>query len=375
MYTAMCRDAFHFFQATPTLFYQDNDFQTTHATSPLVWLCGDLHLENVTAYLAEDGYTSLDINDFSEALLAPCAVDILRLLTSLFVAAPLLDFSADVTHQLAMYFIASYGHTLREGSPRQVNLFQARGPLQIKLDKMARRSRREWVARFTRQHKSERYLYLDQVHLFPLADTERDALWQWLSLNLAAQGGYTLRDVAWWQPGPGKLARNCFAVLAETSLGQLELLELQEALPPVGAPTIKLRQPDWTNPATRVVRLHQMLQAHASPPLWIQPGPANDWYIGRLLQPPDKGIRLGAPYIHSEKQMHQFLGLLGQLTASAHLRGSGQPGTAAVEELKVFGADIPQLTDYVSKAAAYALQVRDDYHQFASDCQAGWPGV
>ncbi len=369
----MCRDAFHFFQATPTLFYQDNDFGHAHTAGPRVWLCGDLHLENVTAYLAEDGYTSLDINDFSEALLAPCAVDILRLLTSLFLAAPLLNFSPDVTHQLANHFIASYAHTLREGSPRQVNLFQVRGPLEKKLDKMARRSRREWVARFTRRDKSERYLYQDHVHLFPLPETDRYTLWPWLLTGLAAQGHYTLRDIARWQPGPESLARNDYAALVETLTGQLELLELKETLPPTGAPYINVQQPAWANPATRVVRLYQMLQAHVSPTLWIQPGPANDWYTGRLLQPPDKGIRLGAPYIHSDKQMRQFLGMLGQLTASAHFRGSGQPGTATIEELQAFGADIPRLADYVSQAARYALHVCDDYHQFVSAWRAGGP--
>ncbi len=369
----MCRDAFCFFQATPTLFYQDNDFGHAHTGGPRVWLCGDLHLKNITSYLASDGYTSLDINDFSQALLGPCSVDILRLLTSLFVAAPLLDFTPEVTRRLANHFIDTYAHTLREGNPCQVNLHTVRGPLEKKLDKMARRSRREWIARFTRRDKSERYLYLDQTHLFPLAETERDSLWQWLAPSLATQGGYTLRDVAWWQPDPGSQARNCFAVLVETSTGQLELLELQEALPPVGAPYIKPRQPAWTTPATRVVRLHQMLQAQASPTLWTQPGLANDWYTGRLLQPPAKGIWLGPPYIHSAKQMRQFLGLLGQLTASAHLRGSGQAGTAGINELMAFGAYIPQLAEYILKAETYALQVGDNYHQFVNACQAGWP--
>ena len=43
---------------------------------PAILQCGDLHLENFGAYQTDDGEFRFDINDFDEALVAPCSLDL-----------------------------------------------------------------------------------------------------------------------------------------------------------------------------------------------------------------------------------------------------------------------------------------------------------
>src|SRR5712671_315 len=59
--------------------------------APLVWVCGDLHLENFGSFHGDDGRANFDVNDFDEAALAPASWDLARLLTSLHLAEKLPD--------------------------------------------------------------------------------------------------------------------------------------------------------------------------------------------------------------------------------------------------------------------------------------------
>jgi uncharacterized protein (DUF2252 family) len=51
--------------------------------SPSIWICGDVHLGNFGIYEAEDARLRFDLNDFDEAGIAPCLLDLLRLLAAL----------------------------------------------------------------------------------------------------------------------------------------------------------------------------------------------------------------------------------------------------------------------------------------------------
>ncbi|MGH8526080.1 MAG: DUF2252 family protein, partial [Gammaproteobacteria bacterium] len=51
--------------------------------SPSIWICGDVYLGNFGIYEAEDAGLRFDLNDFDEAGIAPCLLDLLRLLAAL----------------------------------------------------------------------------------------------------------------------------------------------------------------------------------------------------------------------------------------------------------------------------------------------------
>src|SRR5580658_4954862 len=77
-YSMMADNSFRFFRGTCHLFYEDLAKKDQKIASPLVWACGDLHLENFGSYKGENGLAYFDINDFDEAALAPGGRDLAR---------------------------------------------------------------------------------------------------------------------------------------------------------------------------------------------------------------------------------------------------------------------------------------------------------
>ena len=55
------------------------------------WIAGDMHVENVGAYRADDDTVVFDLNDFDDASVGPWRLDVLRLLTSVQLASLSLD--------------------------------------------------------------------------------------------------------------------------------------------------------------------------------------------------------------------------------------------------------------------------------------------
>jgi uncharacterized protein (DUF2252 family) len=85
-YDLMSENPFRFFRGTCHLFYEDLAAAKPLPLSPLAWTCGDLHIENCGSFRGENGLVYFDLNDFDEALLAPAAYEVVRLVTSIFVA-------------------------------------------------------------------------------------------------------------------------------------------------------------------------------------------------------------------------------------------------------------------------------------------------
>ncbi|MFM6271696.1 MAG: DUF2252 family protein, partial [Dolichospermum sp.] len=75
-------DPFYFFRGTCHLFYEDLSENSGMNLAPLTWICGDLHLENFGSYKGNNRLVYFDINDFDEAVIAPCTWEIVRFITS-----------------------------------------------------------------------------------------------------------------------------------------------------------------------------------------------------------------------------------------------------------------------------------------------------
>ena len=71
-YKAMRPDVFAFYRGTCHLFYEDWPANTSLDNAPPVWICGDLHIQNLGSYKADSRLVYFNINDFDESALAPC---------------------------------------------------------------------------------------------------------------------------------------------------------------------------------------------------------------------------------------------------------------------------------------------------------------
>src|SRR5271156_3959987 len=85
-YSVLREGIFRFYRGTAHLFYEDLAKEKSFAKGPKTWICGDLHLENYGTYKGDNRLVYFDINDFDECVLAPIALEALRLITSIYVA-------------------------------------------------------------------------------------------------------------------------------------------------------------------------------------------------------------------------------------------------------------------------------------------------
>src|ERR1700729_2964348 len=104
-YRIMADNAFSFFRGTCHLFYEDLSGHNQIPFSPPGWVCGDLHLANFGSYKGDNRLVYFDMNDFDEGLLAPVALEVLRMITSIFTGCESLGIHQRETEQIAALFL------------------------------------------------------------------------------------------------------------------------------------------------------------------------------------------------------------------------------------------------------------------------------
>ena len=112
----MQNDAFAFLRGSAHLFYEDWPQDSSLNAAPLAWLSGDLHFENFGSYKGDNRLCYFDINDFDEAALGPCSLDLTRFLCSLLVGAQTLGVEQAQAFQLCENFLDAYCRGLAEES-------------------------------------------------------------------------------------------------------------------------------------------------------------------------------------------------------------------------------------------------------------------
>src|SRR5215468_10545958 len=111
-YELMRANSFAFLRGTCHLFYDDESGIASLDAAPLAWICGDLHPDNFGSYKAENRLAYFDVNDFDEAVLAPCLWDPARFATAILVGAPLVKINETQAAALAELFIGTYAERL-----------------------------------------------------------------------------------------------------------------------------------------------------------------------------------------------------------------------------------------------------------------------
>ena len=330
------------------------------------WVCGDLHLENIGSYRAANGLTYFDINDFDEAQLAPCTVDLARLVTSLLVAAHDWRIPAKVTHSLAWRLIQAYKQRLLRGKPQSIERLTAEGALKRFLEQVDKRSPSALLNRYTQRHGRHRHLIRDGKRLLELNPTETQTVWPWLESWLAHYGDWRLRDLAFRVAGTSSLGLARYAALVQTPKGKYKLLDFKAVPAPAGAAYWVEWQPEWPNAATRVAILQERLQD--VPPKYLQPlvSQGGSSLVMRSLQPQADRLNLELNVLPNVKRLGALLETVAQLLASAHLRSGGRQSSAITDELMSFASADGWDAELLEQAKQYAQRVGRDYKQFCN---------
>jgi uncharacterized protein (DUF2252 family) len=374
-YTMMAESSFRFFRGTCHLFYEDLKPASLPA-SPLVWVCGDLHVENFGSYKGDNRIVYFDLNDFDEAVLAPAAWELVRMITGILIALDALKIKQSEALQMANLFLNKYAAMLANGKQRYIEPPIAKGIVKAFLKQVEDRKQKELMFRHTvKTAKGIRFL-LDNQRFFKISKPEKKALIKelekWLKYN---RKGYLkncdVLDVCFRVSGTGSIGLKQYVFLLENKNipNKYLLIDMKQAIASSLQPYLKNVQPAWDTDADRVISIQERMQ-NVSPALLSTIIFKEDSYVLKELQPMEDKIDF-AIIRDDYKDLGLIMEDMAMLTASAQLRSSGRQGSAIADKLIDFGKDIEWQQPVLDYAIRYSKQVRKDYAAFLKDYKKG----
>ena len=366
-YQAMRSDIFAFFRGTCHLFYEDWPADSPLNQAPLVWICGDLHLENFGSYKGNNRLVYFDINDFDEAVLAPCTWDLARFLTSVVIAARTLGVNQPEAVCLCNSFLDAYTAALAKGQIRWVETETAEGMVKDLLESLKERRRKDFLNKRTVEKKGKRRLLIDNKRTRPISDAQRTAIQAAMSEWTATQREpdfFKVLDVAGRIAGTGSLGMARYVVLIEGkgSPNQNYLLDLKQERPSSLTPYLKYPQPQWQSEAARIVTIQQWVQG--TPPALLGVIRLDgESYRLRELQPLEDKVSLHL-WNGKLRRLEKVMMVMGKIVAWDQLRSGGRQGSAIADELMQWATDSQWRSALIDYAQTYLTQVEEDYRAF-----------
>jgi len=369
-YARMRTSPFVFLRGTCHLFYKRLPKGSVLDGSPRAWICGDMHLENFGTYKGDNRLIYFDINDFDEACLAPCLFEMIRLLSSVLVAAADLKLSRAEALALCHTAIDSYAAALRFGKARWIEEETAEGMVGELFAALHQRSRVDHLNRRTELKGKKRALRMDGKKALPVTDETRSKVTAFMHDFARREPNpafYEIIDVARRIAGTGSLGVDRYVILVEGkgSPDGNYLLDMKLALPSATEPNVKTPQPKWKSEAERVVAIQQRDQVVSQAFLHAvefekQP------YVLRGLQPSEDRVVLES-WNGKLPRLETVVRTMAELVAWAHFRSSGRQASAIADDLIAFGEDTKWQLPLIDLATQCEAQVVSDWREY---CEA-----
>lgn len=371
---AMRDNPFSFLRGTAHLFHQRMAELGINPGGPTAWICGDLHLENFGTYTASNGLTYFDINDFDECALAPCTWDILRLATSILIAAPLYGIRRPAALSFATRAVTAYQSELASGKPRWIERKTAEGVVGALMDTLRHRDPEKFVQKRTTNKRAET-LDTSSPKMQPVTSKpEREQVRAFVDSRTVGVKGpqaYKFLDVAYRIAGTGSLGIRRYVVLVSSAEDESRkrLLDLKVALPSSAALFSPAAQPQWTNEAQRVVAVQNLAQV--LPPALLQAVSFDGGaFVFKELQPTSDRLDLDVVAKDAD-EFGATIHTMAALTAWAHLRAAGRLTSANADDLVAFAQDKTIGKNLMQAAQRLEQVTRDDWANYCAAYDAG----
>lgn len=371
-YAGMAESLYRFFRGTNHIFCEDYADSKTTPHAPLAWICGDLHLENFGSFKSDNRLVYFDLNDFDDAILAPATHELVRFITSIFIAFETLQIEQKKALHMAELFLKKYSSVLASGKANYLERQTATGIVANFLDVVSRRKSKnvlqkkaalledEWrlLVDNKKHHKLDRKLKSDlHTHLT-----------HWLKHDEHSPYNYKILDIVFRVAGTGSLGLKRYMALLKSSNDNGDkyiMVEMKQAAPSPVKLNALIKQPKWPSEAERVIGIQKRMQNH-SPALLSATVFKDESFIVEELQPTRDSIDfnlIGSNY----RDMCQVIDDMAMLTASAQLRSSGRQGSAITDDFITFGNNSKWQSNIINSAIEYSHQIKLDYLHFLSD--------
>ncbi|MGZ5237441.1 MAG: DUF2252 family protein, partial [Caldimonas sp.] len=237
-YRAMRASAFAFLRGSCHLFYDRLPRSGLFKSAPLTWCCGDLHLENFGSFKADNRLVYFDINDFDQSALAPASWDLIRMVSSLRVAADNVTIRKSEGERVCALFVESYASAIALGKSYWVERDTAEGLVRSLLDGLRTRQRAAFLKTRTEFKGKKRLLRVDGTKALPSTEQQRAAVNDFMTAFALTQPRpdfFRVLDVARRVAGTGSLGVDRYVILVEGRGGPdgNYLLDLKHATPSV----------------------------------------------------------------------------------------------------------------------------------------------
>jgi uncharacterized protein (DUF2252 family) len=367
-YEAMAENAFRYFRGTCHLFYEDIAAGKPLPVSPLAWICGDLHLENFGSFRGENGLVYFDLNDFDEGLLAPAAYEVVRLVTSIFIAFDTLKIGSAEALHMAQLYVRSYCCTLQNAKAISIDPRIAKGILCDFLSSAEKVRERDILKKRTVSKKKRMILSLEDERHFKLDKKLRQELrthiQDWIATSSDGPYHYKVISSVFRLAGTGSIGvkRYLFLLKSTNTKNKYLLLDMKQSRPSSVLPYIEVQQLAWENDAQRITAVQRRMQ-NVPAALLSTTIFRDEAYVIQELQPVKDAIKFKL-LADDYRGMYQVISAMGELTASAQLRSSGFQGSGNMDDLVAFGKDESWQEPLIAYAKAYALKVKKDHRAF-----------
>jgi len=374
-YEAMAQNAFRFYRGTCHLFYEDLSNAAPLPLSPVTWICGDLHIENYGSYKGDNKLVYFDMNDFDEALLAPAAYELARMITSIFISFDALDIEAEKALKMAQLYLKTYSATLAKGKAISIDPRTAKGIVCDFLTAADKSTEKELLKKITVIKKKKLMLSLENEHHFKLDKKLRQELAahvnEWIANSNDGPYNYQVKGVIFRMAGTGSLGvkRYLFLLKSTTTKNKYLLVDMKQAEPSSVQPYVDVQQLQWETEAERVITIQKRMQ-NVSSSLLSTTVFRGDAYVIQQLQPVKDTFDFNL--LKDEyRDIYQVIDDMAALAASAQLRSGGIQGSSIIDDLSAFGKSDEWQEAIIDYCTKYARKIKLDYQQYLNDYKKG----
>ncbi len=374
-YEAMAENIFRFYRGTSHLFYEDMSKVTDLPASPHTWICGDLHLENFGSYKADNRLVYFDLNDFDEAVLAPCVWELARMVTSIFIAFENLEIDEERAVKTAQLFLKSYANALTNGKAISIDPRTAKGIVRTFLTNVENRKQKELLKKRATSKKHKIRLLPDNENRFEVEKSLKKELANhvnsWIKTSNAGHYNFKVIDCVFRLAGTGSVGvkRYLFLLKSPDAKNKYLLLDMKEAKTSSLQPYVTVKQPYWETEADRVLQVQHRMQ-NVSVALLGTSIFNKDSYVLQEMQPTEDRINFELIKERYD-DMCRVIDDMALLTASAQLRCSGRQGSAIADQLIAFGQNDQWQEAILNYSLKYSKQVKKDYDQYMTAYKKG----
>jgi uncharacterized protein (DUF2252 family) len=372
-YAKMAQSPFNFLRGACRLFYDHLPDSPLFADAPLAWCCGDLHFENFGSYKGDNRLVYFDINDYDEAALAPVNWDMIRLLTSIQCGADTLNATRAQSLAASQSCLDAYRSALIGGKPLWVERDTCGGLVQMLLTALQDRKRTAFLDKRTIREDCQRRLRVDGVKALPASDAQKKTVTTFMDRFAATQANpkfFQVLDIARRIAGTGSLGVERYAVLVEGkgSPDGNYLLDIKEAKPSALVPHLArlgIKQPAWSDEASRVVTVQNRMQAVDHAFLHAVKLDGLPCTL-RGLQPSEDRLAIGA-WGKNLDRLKEVVATMGRILAWDQLRAAGRSGSASADELIAFAQRVGWRAQMQDAATELTKLTRQQWKIFAEN--------